>query len=111
MIFLKRTIRKKIFFGKDEWTVVCKRAKFLKMKPAAFIRNMSVHQMWKDYRAEDLCLPFKKVNHIGTDLDMIIKTAEKTNSEHLEKLKELKKRFENCRRILNRYYYQLLNID
>lgn len=78
------------------------------MKPAAFIRNMSVHQMWKDYRAEDLCLPFKKVNHIGTDLDMIIKAAEKTNSEHLEKLK---KRFENCRRILNRYYYQLLNLD
>lgn len=111
MIFLKRTIRKNIFFGKDEWTVVCKRAKFLKMKPAAFIRNMSVHQMWKDYRAEDLCLPFKKVNHIGTNLDMIIKTAEKTNSEHLEKLKELKKRFENCRHILNRYYYQLLNID
>lgn len=62
----------------------------LEMKPAAFIRNMSVHQMWKDYRAEDLCLPFKKVNHIGTDLDMIIKTAKKANSEHLEKLKELK---------------------
>ena len=53
----------------------------------------------------------QKVNHIGTDLDMIIKVAEKTNSEYLEKLKELRKRFENCRRILNRYYYQLLNID
>ena len=93
----------------DEWTVVCKRAKFLKMKPAAFIRNMSVHQMWKDYRAEDLCLPFKKVNHIGTDLDMIIKTAEKTNSEHLEKLKELKKRFEKYRNLFIRYYSQLMN--
>ena len=111
MITTKRTKRKHVLFTQAQWERVCERAKYLKMKPAAFIRNMSVHQMWKDYRAEDLCLPFKKVNHIGTDLDMIIKTAEKTNSEYLEKLKELKKRFENCRRILNRYYYQLLNLD
>ena len=109
MIFLKRTIRKNIFFSNDEWTVVCKRAKFLKMKPATYLRNMSLHSEWKNTRADDFCLPMKIINHIGTDLKMIIRVAENTNSEHLPKLRELKRRFEEYRVLFIRYYAQLMN--
>ena len=108
---MNRTKRKSILFSKNEWETVCDRAKYLKMKPATFIRNMSLHKEWKQYSAEDICMPFKKVNRIGTDLNMILKVAENTNSEHLEKLKSLRKRFENCRDILYRRYAQLLNND
>ena len=109
MIFLKRTIRKNIFFGKDEWNVVCKRAKFLKMKPATYLRNMSLHKEWKNTRADDFCLPMKIINHIGTDLKIIIRVAEDTNSEYLPKLRELKGRFEEYRVLFVRYYSQLMN--
>ena len=108
---MKRTKRKSILFSKNEWETVCDRAEYLKMKPATFIRNMSLHKEWKRCNTDEICLPFKKVNRIGTDLNMILKVAENTNSEHLEKLKSLRKRFEKCRDILYRHYAQLLNND
>ena len=108
---MKKTKRKTVFFSKKEWETVCKRAKFLKMKPAAFIRNMSVHKLWKYYHAEDLCLPFQKMNRIGANLNSIIKVAENTNSKYLDRLKSLRKRFEDCRTLLNNYYRKILNTD
>ena len=111
MIITKRTKRKHVLYKQEQWERVCKRAEFLKMKPAAFVRNMSLHKEWKRVDAEDLCLPLKNINHIGADLNMIIKVAENTKSEHLEKLKELKRRFEKYRGIFYRHYAQLLNND
>jgi hypothetical protein len=108
---MKRTKRKHILFSQDQWKLVCKRAEFVKMKPATFIRNMSLHKEWKHYDAEDICLPLKIINHIGTDLNMIIRVAENTNSEHLPKLRELKKRYEDYRVIFYRHYSKLLNND
>lgn len=55
------------------------------------------------------CLPMKIINHIGTDMNMIIRVAESTNPEHLEKLRELRKRFEEYRNNFIRYYSQLMN--
>ena len=51
----------------------------------------------------------KIINHIGTDMNMIIRVAESTNPEHLEKLRELRKRFEEYRNNFIRYYSQLMN--
>lgn len=111
MIITKRTKRKHVLYKQEQWERVCKRAEFLKMKPAAFVRNMSLHKEWKRYDVEDICLPLKNINHIGTDLNMIIRVAENTKSKHLEKLQELKRRFEKYRSIFYRHYAQLLNND
>lgn len=81
------------------------------MKPAAFVRNMSLHKEWKHYDVQDICLPLKNINHIGADLNMIIRVAENTKSEHLEKLQRLKRRFEKYRSIFYRHYAQPLNND
>lgn len=108
---MKRIKRKKIIFTPDQWDIVRKRAKCLKMKPATFIRNMSLHKAWRFCNAEEICLPLKKVNQICKDLNMVIKVAENTDSKFLEKLRELRKRFEEYRGILFRYYSQLTNND
>ena len=100
VIITKRTKRKHVLFTQAQWERVCERAKYLKMKPATYLRNMSL---------DDFCLPMKIINHIGTDLKMIIRVAEKTNSEHLPKLRELKGRFEEYRVLFVRYYSQLMN--
>ena len=102
MILTKRTKRKHVLFTQEQWERVCERAKFVKMKPATYLRNMSLHKEWKN-------LPMKIINHIGTDMNMIIKVAESTNPEHLEKLRELRKRFEEYRNNFIRYYSQLMN--
>ena len=109
MIITKRTKRKHVLFTQEQWKIVCKRSDFTKMKPATYIRNMSLHKEWKNTRADDFCLPMKIINHIGTDLKMIIRVAEETNSEHLSKLRELKRRFEEYRVLFIRYYAQLMN--
>ena len=106
---MKRTKRKLVIFSRSQWERVCKCAKALKMKPATYLRNMSLHKEWKCYQGEDICFPLKIINHIGTDMNMIIRVAESTNPEHLEKLRELKKRFEEYRNNFIRYYSQLMN--
>ena len=106
---MKRTKRKLVIFSLSQWERVCKFAKALKMKPATYLRNMSLHKEWKCYNGEDICFPLKIINHIGIDINMILKVAENTNSEHSPKLRELKKRFEDYRSIFYRYYSQLLN--
>ncbi len=107
---MRRTKRKNIVFTESQWDKVCKRAKFLEMKPAPFIRNMAVYEVWKIYSVETVCSQIKRINHIGTDLNMILKVAEKTNSEHLERLRELQKRYDRCRQIFYKHYSQLLNV-
>ena len=109
MILTNRTKRKHVLFTQEQWERVCERAKFVKMKPATYLRNMSLHKEWKNVSADDFCLPMKIINHIGTDMNMIIRVAESTNPEHLEKLRELRKRFEEYRNNFIRYYSQLMN--
>ena len=106
---MKRTKRKHVLFTQAQWERVCERAKYLEMKPATYLRNMSLHKEWKNTRADDFCLPMKIINHIGNDLKMIIRVAEDTNSEHLPKLRELKIRFEEYRTLFIHYYSQLMN--
>lgn len=79
------------------------------MKPATYLRNMSLHKEWKNISADEICMPMEIINHIGTDLKMIIRVAENTNSEYLPKLRELKNRFEKYRNLFIRYYSQLMN--
>ena len=109
MILTKRTKRKHVLFTQEQWELVCRRANRLRMKPATYLRNMSLHKEWKIIPADEFCLPLKIINHIGTDLNMMIRVAESTNPEHLEKLRELRKRFEEYRNNYIRYYSQLMN--
>lgn len=109
VILTKRTKRKHVLFTQEQWKLVCRRAERLRMKPATYLRNMSLHKEWKNVSADDFCLPMKIINHIGTDMNMIIRVAENINPEHLEKLRELKKRFEEYRNNFIRYYSQLMN--
>ena len=106
---MKRTKRKHVLFTREQWELVCKRAESVKMKPATYLRNMSLHKEWKNCSAEEFCVPMKIINHIGTDLNTLIRTAENTNSEYLPKLRELKTKFEEYRNIFFRYYSQLMN--
>ena len=109
VILTKRTKRKHVLFTQEQWERVCKRAKFVKMKPATYLRNMSLHKEWKIIPADEFCLPLKIINHIGTDLNMMIRVAENTGSEYLEKLKELKARFEEYRGTYRRYLSRYMN--
>ena len=106
---MKRTKRKNIWFSGNEWSTVCRKAKRLEMKPATFIRNMTLCDKWIDCDVGYICALMQKVNRVGTELKMIIRVAESTNPEHLEKLRELKKRFDEYRNNFIRYYSQLMN--
>ena len=92
---MKRTKRKQVLFTREQWELVCKRAESVKMKPATYLRNMSLHKEWKNCSVEEFCVP--------------IRISENTNSEHLPKLRELKTKFEEYRNIFFRYYSQLMN--
>lgn len=57
----------------------------------------------------DICALMQKVNHVGTELKMIIRVAENTNSEYLSKLTELRCLYENYRSKILKHYAKLLN--
>ena len=109
VILTKRTKRKHVLFTQEQWERVCKRAKSVKMKPATYLRNMSLYKEWKIIPADEFCLPLKIINHMGTDLNMMIRVAENTGSEYLERLKELKTRFEEYRGTYRRYLSRYMN--
>lgn len=106
---MKRTKRKNIIFSEKQWKQVCERANYLKMKPATFIRNIALCEERKIYPVKELCYEIKRINHIGTDLDMIIRVAENTNSKYLRSLRNLKERYNKCRQLYCNHYSQLLN--
>ena len=106
---MKRTKRKNIRFTKSEWDTVCRKAKRLKMKPATFIRNMAFCDKWIDCDVGYICALMQKVNRVGTELKMIIRVAENTNSEYLPKLYHLKELFEIYRGKILKHYAKLLN--
>ena len=106
---MKRTKRKNIRFTKSEWDTVCRKSERLKMKPATFIRNMALCDKWIDCDVGYICAIMQKVNRVGTELKMIIRVAENTNSEYLPKLYHLKELFENYRGKILKHYAKLLN--
>ena len=106
---MKRTKRKNIRFTKAEWDTVCRKAKRLKIKPATFIRNMALCNKWIDCDVGYICALMQKVNRIGTELKMIIRVAENTNSEYLPKLYHLRELFEIYRGKIMKHYAKLLN--
>ena len=106
---MKRTKRKNIRFTKAEWDTVCRKAKRLKIKPATFIRNMALCNKWIDCDVGYICALMQKVNRVGTELKMIIRVAENTNSEYLPKLYHLRELFEIYRGKVLKHYAKLLN--
>ena len=106
---MKRTKRKNIRFTKAEWDTVYRKAERLKMKPATFIRNMALCNKWIDCDVGYICALMQKVNRVGTELKMIIRVAENTNSEYLPKLYHLRELFENYRSKILKHYAKLLN--
>ena len=106
---MKRTKRKNVRFTKAEWDTVCRKAERLKMKPATFIRNMALCDKWIKCDVEYICAIIQKVNRIGTELKMIIRVAENTNSEYLPKLYHLRELFEIYRGKILKHYAKLLN--
>ena len=106
---MKRTKRKNIRFTKAEWDTVCRKAKRLKIKPATFIRNMALCNKWIDCDVGYICALMQKVNRVGTELKMIIRVAENTNSEYLPKLYHLRELFEIYRGKIMKHYAKLLN--
>lgn len=106
---MKRTKIINVRFTKDEWKEVCDQAELIEMKKSTFLRNMSLHKVWKTVDVENICLPLAKFNLIGSYLKQIINVAEKTKSEYLDELETLKYRFEKCRARLISYYSKLMN--
>ena len=106
---MKRTKRKNIRFTKAEWDTVCRKAKRLKINPATFIRNMALCNKWIDCDVGYICALMQKVNRVGTELKMIIRVAENTNSEYLPKLYHLRELFEIYRGKILKHYAKLLN--
>lgn len=106
---MRRTKRKHVLFTQEEWEKVCKRAERLKMRTGTYIRNMSLHEFWKTENGDDLTAPLVTINHVMTDMRMILRVAEKSSKEHCGKINELINRFECCRERYVKHYEERSN--
>lgn len=106
---MKRIKKVKIRFTPEEIKSVSERAELTKMRTAVFIRNMSFRKEWRIFDSKYLCKQLESYNRMERCILQIINVAERTNSEYLDELKNIKRDFDKCRTFLMNYYGKILN--
>lgn len=106
---MKRTKRKHILFSEEQWKKVCHRAGVLHLRTTAYIRNMALYREYKYSNGGEVAYSMRLINRIGTDLRMIMRAAEKTDSKYIDRLRKLYERYEVCKQYCFDYFSGYVN--
>ena len=83
------TREKKVYFGKDEWETVCKKAAATEMKVGTYIRFIAVHGIVKKYDVRILDDLVYAINSVGRNINQIAKTANFTGEIYKKELENV----------------------
>mgnify|MGYP002561763856 CR=1 FL=1 len=75
MAFRKETIRKEVGFSKEEWEIVCKKAKSARLRTGTYIRRMSVKGEIKYYELKELVTLKRAFLSIGNNLNQLTRAV------------------------------------
>lgn len=107
MAFRKGTIRKEVGFSKDEWEVVCKKAKAAKLRTGTYIRRMAVNGEIKYYELKELVSLKRSFNSIGNNLNQIATVANSSGSVYQKDIEDLQKEFKYFRDVMKNYLFEI----
>ena len=104
----KRARRKEVTYSPEEWEEVVKRAASLSMKPATYIKNMSLKGEINVYNYTDLTNLLNGLRIIGGNINQLAKKANEINSIYADDYKKLKENYSEICRTLNQFVSTLM---
>ena len=100
---MKKIIRKEIKLNPEEWEEICKRAKFLHMRTGTYIRDIAVKKEMKKFDSQHFNRLLMSFHRIGNQIEQMLRVAQRTNSEHTERLEKILNRYEHFQQIFYKY--------
>ena len=91
------TREKKVYFGKDEWETVCRKADAAEMKVGTYIRYIAVHGMVKKYDVAVMDTIIESLNHVGRNINQVAKKANTSGEIHTDDIVVLKDYLESIK--------------
>lgn len=107
MTFRKGTIRKEVGFSKEDWKIVCKKAKSANLRTSTYIRRMAVNGQIKYYDLNEFVLMRKAFFSIGTNINQIARNVNMNGSVYQQDIEDLQTEFEHFRNVMNNYLVKI----
>lgn len=96
-----------IGFSKEEWEIVCKKAKAAKMRNGTYVRTMAVKGEIKYYELKELASLKRSFLSIGNNLNQIAAVANSTGSIYQKDIEDLQKEFKYFRDVMKSYLFEI----
>lgn len=107
MAFCKETIRKEVGFSKEEWEIVCKKAKSARLRTGTYIRRMSVKGEIKYYELKELVTLKRAFLSIGNNVNQIAEVVNSSGSVYQKDIEDLQKEFKYFRSVMKNYLFEI----
>lgn len=107
MAYRKGTIRKEVGFSKEEWEVVCKKAKAAKMRTGTYIHMIALKGEIKYYDLHELAAVKRSFNSIGNNLNQIATIANSSGSVYQKDIEDIQKEFKYFQRVMKGYLFPI----
>ena len=103
------TKEKKVYFGKDEWETVCRKAAAAEMKIGTYIRYIAVHGIVKKYDVRILDNLVYAINSVGRNINQIAKTANSTGDIYKTELENVSNELGKISKRIDVYFENLFS--
>ena len=103
----KDTVERKIYFDREAWEKVCRRAELSGKKVSKFIKEMSIYGEVKIYDISAYLSLVYDLRSIGENLNQIVRLAKSTDSIYLKDILELKAELKRLEGVFDKYFEKL----
>ena len=103
----KDTVERKIYFDREGWEKVCRRAELSGKKVSKFIKEMGIYGEVKIYDISSFLSLLYELHGIGDNLNQIIRIAKSTDSKYLEEILSVKKELKRLEGVFDKYFEEL----
>ena len=86
-----------IGFSKEEWEIVCRKAKAARLRNGTYVRRMAVKGEIKYYELKELVTLKRAFLSIGNNLNQIAKVANESGSVYQKDIEDLQEEFKYFR--------------
>ena len=94
-----------IGFSKEEWEIVCRKAKAARLRNGTYVRRMAVKGEIKYYELKELVTLKRAFLSIGNNLNQIAKVANESGSVYQKDIEELQEEFKYFKKVIKNYLF------
>ena len=96
-----------IGFSKEEWEIVCRKAKAARLRNGTYVRRMAVKGEIKYYELKELVTLKRAFLSIGNNLNQIAKVANESGSVYQKDIEDWQEKFKYFRTAMQSYLFPI----